>query len=1072
MMPSLTYFTCTLGQAASGGLQQPHRTIPAFLESKNAECPNLPAIGFAKPTDGEWASNVWTFGELHRAVWNTFHKIRTANSADLENGNTVAMLCHSDEQFLLTWLALMKLGKAVLIIAPQCTPAAIANLCKTCGVFMLFASTARTQTDDSVAAAGQIGHDLKPIPLPFDEDFTVEGSSSYIIKRKLLAGIPRLKPDDLAYLHHTSGTSSGMPKPIPQTHNGAVGVLPSLPEGSKCATFTTTPLYHGGPADIFRAWTSNAMIWLFPGKAVPVTAQNVFKCLEVAEKACEQDGLPPVRYLSCVPYVLRALVADPQGRGLRYLQQMDLVGVGGAALPADVGDQLVSSGVNLVSRYGSAECGFLLSSHREYAKDRDWQYLRADTGAENLRFENEADGNLAELIVLEGWSHMAKVNREDGSFATSDLFAPHDHIANAWKYHSRADSQLTLVTGKKFDPGPLEDALAASKLLTDVLIFGDGQAFPGALLFRSSQAENMTDEDLINKVWPFVAKLNLESQDHARLARHMLKPMPALDKPLEKSSKGTLLRGAAQQRFAEEVAAAYEIATVPATEIADEDILQTIKDIVRSILNHDQPPPEEANLFSYGVNSMAGMQIRHGLRPLLPQNDRQLPINIVEDCGNIEKLAGYVLKRRRGEKVDLQQNSISYMRELVEEYSQFRNQVVGGNLISGTLTAKPMEVVVLTGATGALGAHVLDKCRGDGRIAKIYCLVRGASHKDAFDRVSKVLAQRQLASLDDEKLHGKVVVLSAILGDEQLGLDEERYERLAREATLILHLAWSVNFRMNLRSFAKDSIASVRNLINLALASPMEESPRLAYCSSVASVLNFKGDCIPETIIHDPSATTQLGYSQSKWVAEQICDRASKETRLRGRILIYRVGQLAGDTERGVWNAKEAFPLMLSIARYTHSLPDLQDEVLNWLPVDVAATALLEGARSRSLVTDGLTVLHVVNEHDIPHWNDLLRWMEQMEGVKALAPAVWISDLENVADHPALQLLDFWREAYAGSRGSGKRADGAKSTTGPKPTRKAFAMDATKRIVPSLRKIDPVSEVYFGKIWAWIKANM
>ena len=89
---------------------------------------------------------------------------------------------------------------------------------------------------------------------------------------------------DVAYLHHTSGTSTGLPKPIPQSHRAAVGVLPRLDDGHKKATFTTTPLYHGGIADCFRAWTSGAMIWLFPGADVPITASNVIKCLKLPRR--------------------------------------------------------------------------------------------------------------------------------------------------------------------------------------------------------------------------------------------------------------------------------------------------------------------------------------------------------------------------------------------------------------------------------------------------------------------------------------------------------------------------------------------------------------------------------------------------------------------------------------------------------------------------------------------------------------------------------------------------------------------------------------------------------------------
>ena len=54
---------------------------------------------------------------------------------------------------------------------------------------------------------------------------------------------------DVAYLHHTSGTSTGLPKSIPQTHHAAVDVPPTFSDCHEKATFTTTPLYYGGAAD-------------------------------------------------------------------------------------------------------------------------------------------------------------------------------------------------------------------------------------------------------------------------------------------------------------------------------------------------------------------------------------------------------------------------------------------------------------------------------------------------------------------------------------------------------------------------------------------------------------------------------------------------------------------------------------------------------------------------------------------------------------------------------------------------------------------------------------------------------
>lgn len=75
---------------------------------------------------------------------------------------------------------------------------------------------------------------------------------------------------DEAFAFHSSGTT-GLPKLIPQTHHGAVGVLPLLqdPKGESVGTISTTPLYHGGIADVLRSWSAASPLWLFPRDICP-----------------------------------------------------------------------------------------------------------------------------------------------------------------------------------------------------------------------------------------------------------------------------------------------------------------------------------------------------------------------------------------------------------------------------------------------------------------------------------------------------------------------------------------------------------------------------------------------------------------------------------------------------------------------------------------------------------------------------------------------------------------------------------------------------------------------------------
>jgi len=1083
------YFTCTLGQAASLGIQQPHKTTNDFIDAQAKRIPDAPAVGFPQPgaaSEDEWDYLLFTFQDVLKSLRRT----ATHLSKRLpEHRSTVALLSPSTPEFLFTWLALMRLGHAVLLIAPQCQPSAIAHLCRSCHVNVLIHDEVYLEqaTEASNLFGEQTGSRLDIVDLPVLQQLTRDGSIAGSHSEKDVAAA-KVQETDVAYLHHTSGTSSGMPKPIPQTHRAGLGVLPSFQDGARAATFTTTPLYHGGIADLFRAWTSGALIWLFPGKKVPITATNVVKCLDVTRNTHEEtpERTAPVKYFSSVPYVLQLIESTP--RGLEYLRTMSIVGVGGAALPPEVGDRLVQSGVNLISRFGSAECGFLLSSHRDFSADNEWQYLRPSKDS-HLTFESAADG-LAELIVQPGWPHMAKRNREDGSYATSDLFAPHPTIEGAWRYHSRADSQMTLITGKKFDPAPLEAAIATAvesrDVLEDVLIFGNGMPYPGMLLFKSKAAESMNDEDVRERVWKVVEKLNSEAQDHARVPQSMLVPMRTLETPLEKSSKGTILRGAVEKRFQAEIEGAYiggDEMNGEQEQVSDEQLPQKIQKIVEGVVRRKGALTATTDLFSYGVDSVAGMQIRQKLRRLLPEDASQVPINVVEDCGSVAKLAQYVQRRRRGESgvedAETNANEHDYMRQLVDEYSRFREDGNGTGVTHMNNGQQDghgsSDVVVLTGATGALGAHILDQYRAKPSVSRIYCLVRGADEKAAHERVNKALVQRRLSPLDD---NGKFVVLQAQLSDPNLGLEKAMYDRLASEATVIMHVAWSVNFRMKLRSFVRDSIAGVTHLINLALASPQTQAPpRFAFCSSVASMMAYhdnKGGAVPEVIVDDPASATELGYSKSKWVAEHICQRASERTKLKGRVAVFRVGQLAGDRVHGVWNTKEAWPMMLSAVKVTGSLPALEHEKLDWLPVDIAAAALIEGAEGTA-ADSSLRMFHVVNENSKPTWMDLLQWLRKHEAFEIVPPGRWVEQLDSAAsngsNHPALQLLDHWKKAFL--QGEKDGVDGSNSTQHTDITTTAtFSMERTKQALVSLRHVEPVSEEYFGRLWLWIKGEM
>ena len=546
----------------------------------------------------------------------------------------------------------------------------------------------------------------------------------------------------------------------------------------------------------------------------------------------------------------------------------------------------------------------------------------------------------------------------------------------------------------------------------------------------------------------------------------MLIPLPHQDQPLEKSSKGTIIRRAAESRFEEIISSAYDSnETDEAIDVADQNLPQYLTRLIQTITGQSAELNENVDLFSYGVDSIACMQLRTRIRPLLPNHEGALPMSIIEDCGTIQRLTDFVLRKRHGESETGGDNDEQLMLELVKEYGSFEGQTRQSPTTGSQPNSAGSGVVVLTGATGALGAYILDLLQTRQNVDSIYCLVRGSDEHAARERVSKALKEKGLANLLSlETSDSKVKVVPAKLSEKRLGLDDEVYEYLAREVTSIIHVAWTVNFRLKLRSFVKDNVAGVRNLLDLALHVPRSNPPRYTYCSSTAAILNChveKSGHLPEALLAQPSAASPLGYSQSKWVAEHICLEAHARTSLHGLITVVRVGQLAGDAVTGVWNTKEAWPMMLSTARLIQCLPDLGDEPLDWLPVDIAAQAFLETTQTHLTTKDQMPVYHVLNPHRQPTWHEMLQWLKKKEKFDIVSPKEWVHRLEesHASDHSAMKLLGLWKEAYAsGSGNSAKRPQ--------------FSMVQTEKDIPALRQVKPLDEAYIGRIWDWVQKEV
>ncbi|KAI0547366.1 male sterility protein-domain-containing protein [Xylaria curta] len=817
------------------------------------------------------------------------------------------------------------------------------------------------------------------------------------------------------------------------------------------------------------------MIWFFPEGEIPITSNNIEQAIGLAR----ESGLVPVKYFSSVPYVLQMLAEAEGGSGVEILKSMELVGVGGAPLPSVVGDKLVKSGVKLLSRMGSVECGFLMSSHRQYSNDSEWQYLKAISDPKLLDFEPQEDG-LSELVVKPGWPLRLKTNREDGSYATADLFEPHPWIPNTWRYHGRKDALIILANGKKFDPSPIEDELRYSNvLLQDVLVFGTGRSYPGALLFTNCRY--LSNDQCLEKAWLNIRTLNSLLPQPSRLPRQaiVIVQVEKGEDTLPRSSKGTILRRQAESRYAEIIDKVYTSPRGPLerAHISEDELVPFISGLFREVLGRQIDPEED--VYAQGVDSIDCVYITKQIQDTLFSSSAPLlPQNVIYDNGTILELANTLKRIREGGDCRVQgheEGSVLLMRRLVQKFSDVD--------ISGAGTSRKDVVVVLTGASGMLGVHILDRLIDDSRVSKVYCLLRGKTRFAAEERIVKALVKRKLRSEKELRCSGpfqNMICLPCDLSAPYLGLSDKDRLCITNEATHIVHSAWTVNFSIGLKHF-ETQLANTRNLIDIANASGAE----FFFISSTAAVCNMVSKTVPEKISSEPKDASALGYSKSKWVAEQICAAArSKETEtsLKGscgksRVSIIRVGQLCGN-DSGIWNAGEAYPLLLSTAKVTSCLPDLPGKCLDWLPVDIAAKSIMEIAlpcneniAAQSYLLD-VPVYHVLNHHQSPSWRQMLDWFLKEPGsipFNIVSASTWMELLEAALEadppskYPWQALMGMWKRQYVLNESDNSVASSTKAPT--------FEVGFTQHVSQSIHSLKPLSRERLVLMWAWVQGT-
>ncbi|KAL5333395.1 hypothetical protein BJX70DRAFT_406246 [Aspergillus crustosus] len=331
------------------------------------------------------------------------------------------------------------------------------------------------------------------------------------------------------------------------------------------------------------------------------------------------------------------------------------------------------------------------------------------------------------------------------------------------------------------------------------------------------------------------------------------------------------------------------------------------------------------------------------------------------------------------------------------------------------------QVILVTGATGSLGAHLVAHLAGQPNVKTVVCLNRRGTGSGSGTEP----AQRQTLSFEQKSIAlaasavQKLQVLETDTSKPQLGLPTETYTALLQTVTQIVHNAWPMSGKRPVRGF-EAQFTVMRNLIDFARDISTHRTiaahapVRFQFISSISVVGHYplwsRQQTVPEQRVTMKSVLNN-GYSEAKYVCERMLDETLHRHPHLFQPMAVRLGQVAGSSTTGYWNPIEHFPFLIKSSQTLKSLPELRGE-LSWTPVnEVAATLsdLLLASREASF-----PVYQIDNPIRQP-WEEMLPVLADALGIprdNVVPFGEWVRRVRHFPgsvelDNPAAKLIEF-----------------------------------------------------------------
>ncbi|WP_263377350.1 fatty acyl-AMP ligase [Granulicella paludicola] len=353
---------------------------------------------------------------------------------------------------------------------------------------------------------------------------------------------------------------------------------------------------------------------------------------------------------------------------------------------------------------------------------------------------------------------------------------------------------------------------------------------------------------------------------------------------------------------------------------------------------------ETYNLIEAGLDSLDLVVFMHELKELLKDNgaemlSRQVDIGVIQRVSVAElfQLAEQ-LQSAPEEALAMFRTSLAAFRE---EQSRAEKEMMSSDrtLVFEPQTPGPlpeipvMEQVLLTGGTGFIGPFLI-KSLLEQTHAKIHVLVRASDEEQGLQRLQAAMESMGAYTPElMEMFEARVVPVCGDLGQANLGLSAETWKFLADEMDTVFHNGATVNYLFNYDRMREPNVMGTNETLRLAFEGRPKEfnyvSTTFVFGWAVKSVLW-------ETDFNQDMELLDFGYSQTKWVAEQVvADARSKGLSTR----IYRPALVSPSVTGGGNNFDIAVRLVAFMVNHGIGVDTLNQ--VSFVPADIVANNIV-----------------------------------------------------------------------------------------------------------------------------------